>query len=313
MTLQKSQSVLIVGNATQDSVYMVPHLPADDEVCAVSRNIKCLGGRGVVPALVGAALGLNVELCTVIGSDLMLEFTEFLHARGVGTSAVKWDTAGTSTTQYVAFIEEGVGRSVAVAHAARLNWTPTQAQRDIAADVSTIYFSTNDPAFNLSLLSEVRAPEQVVIHNLGVRFEDHPGYLDAMLSRSTILVGNRVEMARLEQATSSRPETLLAASKSLQAIVVTRGRQGLVAFERGEGQPIAIESSPVPQVVSPVGAGDALAAGVVAGVSAGMPVSEALSIGAELGALAVQSELSYPQLSRVSEFANKIPRSCGST
>lgn len=78
--------VVVVGNATKDCVFFVSHLPSEDEVCAVQKSIKSLGGRGVVPALVAAALDLEPELCTVIGDNLKHEFNDFLNANHVGTS-----------------------------------------------------------------------------------------------------------------------------------------------------------------------------------------------------------------------------------
>lgn len=67
-----------VGNATTDEMYFVPRLPVSDEVAAASRRVTCLGGRGVVPALVTAALGVDVELCTMIGATERTSFESFL-------------------------------------------------------------------------------------------------------------------------------------------------------------------------------------------------------------------------------------------
>jgi hypothetical protein len=171
-------SVLFIGNATRDSVYFVPHLPANDEVCSVSRRVSCLGGRGVVPALVGSALGLRSTLCTVIGADLKSEFEPFLDTHGV-RKAIKWDEIGSSTTKYVAFIDESEAQVSAVALAPNLDWTPTDAQRRDVEGASGLYFSTNDLSFNKYLLSCVRAGEQEVLHNLGVRLKSHPPVRDA--------------------------------------------------------------------------------------------------------------------------------------
>src|SRR3954451_8672417 len=98
------RAVLFVGNATEDSVYFVPRVPRNDEVCAVRKTLSCLGGRGVVPAIVASALGLRSELCTVIGADLRSTLEGFLALHEIGTAAVKWDVSGSSTTQYVAFV-----------------------------------------------------------------------------------------------------------------------------------------------------------------------------------------------------------------
>src|SRR5712691_5204952 len=131
-----SQDCIFVGNATRDVVFFVPHLPTNDEVCVASRQVRCLGGRGVVPALVASALGMSADVCTVIGTDLRVVFEEFLESHQVNTDAIKWDPSGRSTTKYVAFIGEDSGDSVAVALAPALDWHAADVQRESVAAAS---------------------------------------------------------------------------------------------------------------------------------------------------------------------------------
>jgi len=59
----------------------------------------------------------------------------------------------------------------------------------------------------------------------------------------------------------------------------------------------------VDRVRSPVGAGDSFAVGVLWSVISGKSRSEGIRMGMALGALAVASERSYPDLSEVAEIS----------
>jgi len=45
MSARSARPIVFVGNATQDSVFFVPRLPSEDEVCEVRKSVNCLGGR----------------------------------------------------------------------------------------------------------------------------------------------------------------------------------------------------------------------------------------------------------------------------
>jgi len=197
-------------------------------------------GGGVVPALVAGALGLDAELCTVVGGELREEFSSFLSSNDVGTSAVKWDASNLGVTQYVAFIGEETGTSVAVARAAALDWRSTETQRELVRRARAAYFSTNNLDFNLELLAFVPA-DVPVIHNLGVRLAGRPDYLDAMLSKSTLLIGNRVEMSNLTSLTGLTPEGVLSSSGSLESIIITAGPEAARLFGRGHHASVAYQ------------------------------------------------------------------------
>ncbi len=299
---EDSRPIVFIGNATQDSVFFVPHLPGEDEVCAVRESLNCLGGRGVVPALVAGALGLQPQLCTVVGHDLRNEFDEFLTSNHVGTSGVKWDGSNFGVTQYIAFIGEETGTSIAVAKAVQLDWRSTAAQRELVRKAGAAYFSTNDLDFNLELLACV-ADDVPVIHNLGVRFVDRPEYLSAMLGKSTVLIGNRVEMAKLMSFSGLTPEEMLSTSASLESIIVTVGREGARLFSRGGHGSVAYPGVTARRVRSPVGAGDSFAVGVLWSVISGKSRAEGIRLGMALGTLAVASERSYPDLAEVARIS----------
>jgi sugar/nucleoside kinase (ribokinase family) len=291
-----NDTVAFVGNATQDTVFFVPHLPTPDEVSPARRKAKCLGGRGVVPSLVAGALGMQAELCTVIGADLRGTFAEFLHANGVGSAGVKWDSANSGTTQYVGFLTEDGTSSVAIAHRPPLNWSPEAAQLTLMQNAAAVYFSTNDLSFNTALIEALPAGT-LMIHNLGVRVESHPRYLELALSKATIIIGNQVEVEYLRHVTGLSPH-LMVQRGHVQAVIITGGSKGVQVVQRGV-PPQHHAALPVREARSPVGAGDSFAVGVLHALVQGRGVEAGVRAGLKLAVLAVESERSYPDLQRV--------------
>lgn len=73
----------------------------------------------------------------------------------------------------------------------------------------------------------------------------------------------------------------------VKTVIIKLGAKG--AFTSSEGEQFFTEGFPVKEVVDTVGAGDGFAVGVVSGILEGLPLQEAVSRGAAIGALAVMS------------------------
>lgn len=79
------------------------------------------------------------------------------------------------------------------------------------------------------------------------------------------------------------------------------------AWELGDAEPVFV-ASPVVDVVEPVGAGDAYAAGWLSGWLRGRPPHERLALGHRLAALALTSPLDVPESTLSPEFREEILR-----
>lgn len=73
----------------------------------------------------------------------------------------------------------------------------------------------------------------------------------------------------------------------VKTVVIKLGAKG--AFTSSEGESFYTDGFPVKEVVDTVGAGDGFAVGVVSGILEGLPLKEAVSRGAAIGALAVMA------------------------
>ena len=295
------QNLIVVGNATSDEIYCTERLPQDDEVSAATSKIACFGGRGVVPALVLAALGTRPSLCTVVGADMQASLEPFLLTHNVATGLVDWDQKGSGITRYVAFACPNEGTTQAIALPAEVDWRPSENQQQGISEASILYFSTNPPRYNYALLDHVAPATQIVVHNLGIRFEQLPQYVPRMLECSTILVGNHLELERLVHFTAAGPRDLFR-YKNIEWIIVTSGKAEIVIYHRANQRPIFFQ----PQIQSlpniPIGAGDSFAAGIVDGFVRGRDPLESLELACSLGAAATRSPSSFPDLTEVTEM-----------
>lgn len=73
----------------------------------------------------------------------------------------------------------------------------------------------------------------------------------------------------------------------VKTVVIKLGAKG--AFTSSDGESFYTDGFPVREVVDTVGAGDGFAVGVVSGILEGLPLKEAVSRGAAIGALAVMA------------------------
>jgi 1-phosphofructokinase len=93
------------------------------------------------------------------------------------------------------------------------------------------------------------------------------------------------------RAESADPADLVAAMKQLRAdgagtVIVSRAAEPALALPADDGEVLQIRMPPL-QPADPRGAGDSMTAGVIASLVRGVPVREALRIGAACGALNV--------------------------
>ena len=253
---------------------------------------------------------MDAHLCTVIGADRRAAFTSFLETYHVGHDLVKWDEQNDGITQYVAFVDPGVGATYAAARPGPLDWRPNSRQRTAVKTVRVVYFSTQPPEFNGELLQHVDRAHQTVVHSLAYRFADAPDYLDLMLRKSRILVGNRYEARMVEEFVGGSISDLLA-EYGIELIVITAGTEPILAYRKGESEPLVYAPRPWEGETVPIGAGDSFAAGLIYALELGCDVADALAIAADCGRLAAASQLSYPDLEAVADISKGM--GCAST
>jgi ribokinase len=271
--------VIVFGAVAADVVLRVPSLPGPgDQVQAEPLGWR-LGGSSANVACGLAASGHAVELIGPVGSDAMAAaLVSELERRGVVTRrCIRVD--GVSPRALIVLDALGE-RTILVLSGRSVTVEPVPIDVLAAADdVACVYVETYE-----------RFPTAIA-----------DAFADALLVTTAPASDGRPWPADLILGSERQfpPEALAApyewalplAGTRLQWVVVTRGARGADAYgPRGRHH---VGARPTRQVDS-TGAGDAFAAGLIAGLLAGQPIEEAMELGSAQGAAAVGVLQSVP-------------------
>lgn len=109
----------------------------------------------------------------------------------------------------------------------------------------------------------------------------HRGALLSLAARAELLFANEVEAIELTGAASPK-DAARALGRSGTTVLVTRGAQGSLVVD--DGELFEIPAVAVERVIDTTGAGDCFAAGVLAGIVAGLGTKEAATLGSACAA-----------------------------
>jgi tagatose 6-phosphate kinase len=136
-----------------------------------------------------------------------------------------------------------------------------------------------------------------------------PPLARALRAKPDVVKLNRHELAATLETRCANPAAVLRAARELSSrgaktVIVTDGRKPLLAVSpegAWRATPPDVEQS------SPMGAGDSLAAGLVAALAAGAPLTEALRLGAACGAAcAAEPDTVLAQRARIRRLAPQV-------
>ena len=282
-------SVLICGSIAYDTIMVfdgrfgdhilpdrVHSLSVAFVVPALRRNF---GGCGGNIAYNARLLGLPVRLLGAVGDDFG-EYRAWLHGHGVNLDHVR-AFPGTYTAQ--AYITTDVDANQitafhpgAMAHAHEIA---------IPADGS-VKLAIVAPDGRAAMVGHARA-----LKAAGVPFLFDPGQnlpmfdgddLKGFLKQASWLVVNDYEAALVEERTGLTPEAI---ASELKAYIVTRGAQGSTIYADGTRHDIPAVAAE--RVADPTGCGDAYRAGLIFGLTHGLPWPKTGRIASLLGSIKI--------------------------
>jgi len=254
----------VVGHVEWIEFGRVDHVPAPGEIVHVSDSWQEPGGGGAVAAVQLAKLGGEATLYTALGDDeIGHRAKRELEALGLRVEAVfrpeaqrrgfvHVDAAGERT---ITVIGERLGPRAEDP----LPWGEL-------ADTDAIYFTAGDPG----AARAARAARTLVASARGLETLAEAGVeLDALLA------SGKDQGERYAPGDLDPPPRL---------VVRTAGASG-GEYETRDGEHGRWAATPLPGPVSDLyGAGDSFAAGVTHGLGAGLPIQQALELGARCGA-----------------------------
>lgn len=254
----------VVGHVEWVEFGRVDHVPTPGEIVHVSESWEVPAGGGAVSAVQLCRLAGAGTLYTALGDDelghrskaelerLGLRVEASFRPESQRRGFVHVDGAGERT---ITVIGDRLGPSADDP----LPWHEL-------ADVDAVYFTAGDPG----ALREARRARALVATARGLRvLAEARVELDALVASSRD-TGERYEAGDLEP--------------SPRHVVRTAGASG-GEYESAAGERGTWEPTPPPAPVSDVyGCGDSFAAGLTYGLGAGLPIGEAVRLGARCGA-----------------------------
>ncbi|WP_435209288.1 carbohydrate kinase family protein [Micromonospora sp. bgisy143] len=281
--------LLVLGGLGVDVRVRVPALPlpAADSHTVEPIELR-IGNTGAGVALAGRALGLRVRVVDTLGTDPAGDVVRTALARA-GVPAVLAEDGG-GTRRSVNLVDPGGARTSLYDprpwRGGDPPFSPTQLA-ELVADARHVHVSIMD--WSVPLLPAVRAALAPGV-SLSTDLHDWDGtnpYHRPFAEAADLVLVSGVRLA-------DRAGTL-ADALTPRTVVVTRGADGAELFP-GDGTRLPVPAAPPPgSVVDSNGAGDAFAAGLIAGRLRGEPLTQAARYAARVAAAACTHDgMEYP-------------------
>lgn len=297
LTLKKSLDAICIGRAGMD-LYANE---TNTNFAEVTQFNKHVGGSPANIAVGMAKLGAQVGFIGKVSDDVVGHYVKgYLEEQGINTAGVSIDDSGTRTS--LALTEMRPDNCAVVIYrnnAADLALCTDDINADFVASARMLVVSGTALSANPSRQAAYKAIEIAHANNTKVVLDlDYRAYTWRSLQEasevyqhaaefSNMLIGNNEEFEVMGvQAGSEVGDTAKACLRgSTQAVLIKGGAQGSFVYT-SSGDHFTQGSFAV-DVVKPFGAGDAYAAGICAGVAAGLPLSEAVQRGSAAAAIVV--------------------------
>ena len=292
--------ILVAGSSNLDFVVRAHHIPAPGET-VLGRDFKTFpGGKGANQAVACArAGGAPTTLLTAMGADAFATPIEAsLKEASVTLNIVRVNDQPTGT----AFIcvSEDAENAITVAPGANLCLLERHLPR--LQDVSHLLMQLEIPLSTVMAYAKAARQQGVTTVLNAAPIQQLPAEL---LEWIDILVVNEGELASLSQHTGSIAECL--ERIAVPTVVVTLGHRGCCA--RFEGT-FLVQPACAIAPVDTTAAGDTFCGGLVAALSDGASMPQALSFAGAAGALActrLGAQSSIPQKTEVAAFLAQQP------
>ncbi|NYE19377.1 ribokinase [Microbacterium immunditiarum] len=273
-----AQVLTVVGSINLDLVARVERAPGPGETVADGVLTREPGGKGANQAIAAARLGATVRMVGAVGGDAEgRSMIASLAEAGVDVTDIQITDAASGTALIV--VDRTGENSIVVCPGANAGIDPSAiempphgallAQLEVSADVVARAASLTDGFFALNASPARDLPED-------------------LFDRVDLFIVNQSEYERMPRLASAR---LVALTLGAEGAVLLR--QG-VETARAAGVPTAVRST--------VGAGDAFAAALTLGFTAGEDPATALRRSCAVGAAAVADERSQPLLRPLAEY-----------
>jgi ribokinase len=288
-----AKSIFVLGSFVVACSAKVANFPNAGESLRADMLIVEPGGKGFNLAVAAARLGASVDGLLAIGDDPLSVFAAPALERGGLPLSMLRRFPGQTTGGGVGFIDARGENCLAVHAGANLSLSALEVGEAAQAIAQSALVTAQFEIADAPIAEAFRLARQA-----GVRTLLNPSPFRAVkphiLADTSILIVNAGEAAGLAatlrpgRRETGGPDSDEELAQELlrhgpDTLVITRGAAGAVAFRRGMA-PLRQDAFPI-EARDSLGAGDAFAAGLAAGLVADIAFAEALRNAAACGAL----------------------------
>jgi ribokinase len=286
--------IIVIGSINLDLIANVDRLPSAGETVSGSGFATAPGGKGANQALAAARAGASVRMVGAVGKDsFAAEALALLRDGKVDLSGVAETFASTG----VALIMVGNdGENViAVAPGANASVLPGDLSKAFLTKGDVVLLQHEIPLATIeAALEQARAAGAVTVLNTAPFQRDAA----AFLGKADYVVANETEFdlysEALALAGADRAERMRDfAARTGHVVVVTLGGDGVMAATPADF--LTLPAMPITPVDT-VGAGDTFCGYFAAGLSAGLPLEQALARAGAAGSLACLKQGAQPAI-----------------
>lgn len=294
--------VTVVGSFVMDLIGLVDEFPKDGQTVIGKGFYSLPGGKGANQAVAAARLGASVRMIGRLGADAYGdEFVRLFEREGIAIDRVR-QIEGQHTALGLIQINQRAENKIVVIPGANYDYSPDDAQSD-AAD----YLDSDFVVVQLELRNEVTYDVIRRCHAAGVPVVLNPAPAvplpKEILACVSYLTPNETELAILSGLPTETQEEVEAAVKTLlgygvRNIVATLGAKGALVAN-GEG--LTYVPGYRVEAIDTVAAGDSFNGAMVARLSAGDDLIDAVRYANAVGALTVTKKGAIPSLPTAAE------------
>jgi ribokinase len=269
--------LVTVGHALVDIRIVVDRFPAPDEEAVVLSQTWGAGGSAVNTAIDGSRLGLRTAVIAKIGFDSFGRIiVDELLREGVDISGLR--VSSTGRTGFTMYGFKGVAEEL----------DPSEVDNEIISTARYVHIAS------LRLDTSLKVAE--IARKAGAKISWDPGRvlakkglkeLEKMIKSIDIVLANKVEASVITGLDIDKYRESAKILKDLgpELVVVKLGSRGIYVL--GDGVDEEVPAVKVDRVVDTTGAGDAFAAGLIAGILRGYSLRKALLYANAVAALKI--------------------------
>jgi sugar/nucleoside kinase (ribokinase family) len=280
-----SPDVAVLGAAAIDWIARVKELPRRDGIVFAEEYQPMPGGTGGNVAEAVARLGHRVRFFGKFGDDEggQLLLKSFQDA-GVGTEGVLITKNRRTASCFIAIDERGE-RQIYCLGGSAIYESTSELDPRLLRGVKVLFIADAFLEVALEAIEMVSPAATIIFNPGGVMASSGDACLKPIVARTGVLIVSQVESETITHMQDPRDAMLRLAEMGAKVVMQTQGAAGVMVLENGDITPQ--KAFPVERVIDTTGAGDAFAAGVIAGVVEKRTWTEAARVGCAVSAIKI--------------------------